>query len=99
MLYPATVHKDGETYIVLFPDIPHAHTNGSSRADALAHAPDALEAALSMLMEKGHDLPSASKPRRGSVTVGLPSVVTTARIALYSALRSSGMRRNRAFSR
>ena len=46
--YPATVKRDGDTFVILFPDIPHAHTNGKTRADALANAPDALHAAISI---------------------------------------------------
>ena len=66
LLYPATIRPDGDTYVVLFPDIPLAHTNGDSREDASKHAPDALPAAISMLMEKKRK----SRPRvvRGGKT-------------------------------
>jgi predicted RNase H-like HicB family nuclease len=43
LLYPATIRRD-DGFVILFPDIPHAHTNGKSRPDALANAPDALHA-------------------------------------------------------
>jgi antitoxin HicB len=93
MLYPATIRRDGDTFAVLFPDIPHAHTNGKSREDALAHAPDALQAAISMLMEKGLEIPAPSRVRRNAVLVPLPSVVASAKVELYSALRSAGVRK------
>ena len=92
--YPATLRRDGKTFVVIFPDLPFAHTNGDSREDALAHAPDALHTALSMLMEKNLDIPEPGKPRRGAVLVGLPSVTGDAKVALYKALRSQGVRKS-----
>lgn len=92
--YPATVRPDGKTFVVLFPDLPFAHTNGDSRGDALSHAPDALHTALSMLMEKSLDIPEPGRLRRGAVLVGLPSVTADAKVALYKALRTSGVRKS-----
>jgi antitoxin HicB len=94
LLYPATIKRDGDTFVVLFPDIPFAHTNGRTREDALARAPDALHTAISMLMEKNMDVPSPGKARgKITVLVGLPSVVSSAKVELYTALRSSGVRK------
>lgn len=93
LLYPATIKRDGNSFTLIFPDVPGAHTNGDSRADALKHAPDALRAAVSMLMEKNLDIPDAGKPRRGAVLVGLGSVTADAKVALYKALRSRGVRK------
>ena len=93
-LYPAIVKGDGDTFVVVFPDIPHAHTNGNSREDALAHAPDALEAGISLLMEKNADIPAPGPARgRSTVLVGLPSVISSAKVELYTALRSAGVRK------
>ena len=92
--YPAIVKPDGDTFVVVFPDIPHAHTNGSSREDALAHAPAALEAGIAMLMEKNMDIPIPGSARgRNTVLVGLPSVISSAKVELYTALRSAGVRK------
>jgi antitoxin HicB len=94
LLYPAIIRRDGDTFIALFPDLPHAHTNGKSREDALAHAPDALQTGISMLMEKNLDIPAPGKARgRNSVLVGLPSIVASAKVELYKALRSSGIKK------
>jgi antitoxin HicB len=94
LTWPATIKRDGDTFVVLFPDVPHAHTNGNSREDALGHAPDALLAGLSMLMEKNLDIPVPSASRaRGTVQVGLPSVISSAKVELHSALRSRGVRK------
>lgn len=59
----------------------------------MAHAPDALQAAISMLMEKGMDIPAPGKARRNAVLVPLPSVVASAKVELYRALRSAGVRK------
>jgi len=92
--YPATIRRDGDGFVVLFPDIPHAHTNGNSRADALANAPDALHAPISMLVEKNVDIPSPRKPRgKSTLPIGLPSAVIDAKAELYMALRSAGVRK------
>jgi antitoxin HicB len=94
LLYPATIKRDGDSFTLIFPDVPGAHTNGDSREDALAHAPDALHAAISMLMEKNLDIPAPSAVRRkGVVLVGLPSVISDAKTGLYLALRASGLRK------
>jgi predicted RNase H-like HicB family nuclease len=63
LLYPATIRLAGDTFVVLFPDIPHTHTNGKSREDALLHARDALQPGIFALMEKNLDIPLPSKPR------------------------------------
>ena len=99
LLYPATIRPDGDTFVVLFDDFPHAHTNGNSRQDALAHAPDALQAAIGMLMEKNLDIPAPSRThssrthRKNALLIGLPSVVASLKAELYSALRSAGIRK------
>jgi antitoxin HicB len=94
LLYPATIKRDGDSFTLIFPDVPGAHTNGDTREDALAHAPDALHTAISMLMEKNLDIPAPSPARRKSVVlVGLPSVISEAKTGRYMALRASGLRK------
>jgi antitoxin HicB len=93
LLYPATVRPDGNSFTLIFPDVPGAHTNGDSRKDALAHASDALHTAISMLMEKNLDIPEPGKLRRGAVLVGLGSVTSDAKVGLYRAIRSRGVRK------
>jgi len=92
--YPATIKRDGDTFVLLFPDIPHAHTNGKTRQDTIAHAADALHAAIAMLMEKNLELPAPRKSRgKNPLLIGLPSVVIDAKAELYIALRASGVRK------
>ncbi len=94
LLYPATVIPDGDTYVVLFPDLPYTHTNGSSPEDALSHAPDALQLGISALMEQGATVPLPSKPTGlGAVLVALPSVLVSAKVELYMAMQTAGVRK------
>lgn len=94
IVFPANLIPDGDTFVVLFPDLPHAHTNGRSVEDAVAHAPDALVAGLSMLMEKNLPIPSPGKKRgKSAILVTVPSVVVNAKIELYKALRTYGVKK------
>jgi antitoxin HicB len=93
LLYPATIRPDGNSFTLIFPDVPGGHTNGDTREDALSHASDALHTAISLLMEKNLDIPEPGKLRRGAVPVGLGSVTSDAKVELYRALRSRGVRK------
>lgn len=62
----------------------------------MEHVPDALRTALSLVMEKGLDIPAAGGPSRGRrkvYMVSLPSVIEDAKVELYRALKASGVRK------
>jgi antitoxin HicB len=63
MLYPANLINDDNKILVTFDDIPEAITFGKNRYEALIHAKDALDTALSFYAEHGLPLPKASKPK------------------------------------
>jgi len=72
--YPAHFEAAEEGgYIVTFPDIPEAITQGEDVADALLHAADVLESALDYYIEDGLPIPVPSKPKRGQYLVELPA--------------------------
>jgi antitoxin HicB len=72
--YPANFKADKEGgFVVTFPDIPEAITQGESVADALVHAADVLESALDYYIEDGIPIPPPSKPKRGQHLVELPA--------------------------
>jgi len=72
--YPAHLEPQQEGgYVVTFPDIPEAITQGESVADALLHAADALTSALDFYIEDGIPIPPPSKPKRGQHLVELPA--------------------------
>jgi antitoxin HicB len=63
-------------FVVTFPDIPEAITQGESMGDALFHASDALETALEFYFEDRRPVPAPSKPKRGQPVVELPASLT-----------------------
>jgi antitoxin HicB len=62
-------------FVVTFPDIPEAITQGEDKEDALRHAADALESALEFYFDARRKVPAPSKPRRGQSVVELPTSV------------------------
>ena len=65
--------KDDGGFVVTFPDIPEAITQGDSIEEALAMALEALETALEFYFEDKRAVPKPSKPKRGQHVVGLPA--------------------------
>ena len=49
--YPARIRRDGEGFVVSFPDIPEALTGAETREEALAMAADALTTAMDFYFE------------------------------------------------
>lgn len=74
--YPAKLKAQLEGgFVVTFPDLPEAITQGEDREDALLHARDALESALEFYFEAYRPVPAASRRKRGQEYVELPSSV------------------------
>ena len=76
MRYPVKLKRDGRFFLVTFPDIPEAITQGTNIDDALYHATDALESALDFYFEEGRRVPMPSRPKRGQRMVELPASVS-----------------------
>jgi antitoxin HicB len=84
MRYPVRLKAAEEGgYIVTFPDIPEAITQGENIEDALRHAADALETALEFYFDARRPVPAPSKPKRGQRVVELP-VSVAAKILLLN---------------
>jgi antitoxin HicB len=61
--YPVRMLPDDNgTILVTFPDVPEAITFGENEQDALTRAAEALEAALSIYIDKNADIPRPSRP-------------------------------------
>lgn len=76
MHYPVNLEAAEEGgFVVTFPDIPEAITQGEDKEDALRHAVDALESALEFYFDARRKVPAPSKPRRGQSVVELPASV------------------------
>ena len=59
-------------FVVAFPDVPEAITQGDDRDEALLNARGALETALMFYTDASQDLPVASEPEFGQETVTVP---------------------------
>lgn len=68
--YPVVLEAQPEGgFVVTFPDVPEAITQGEDEDEALLYAVDALETALSFYVDARMQLPVASKAKRGQKTV------------------------------
>jgi antitoxin HicB len=68
--YPVTLSQAAEGgFVVSFPDVPEAITQGEGKAEALARARDALQTALEFYTDKGEKVPVPSKAKRGQHVV------------------------------
>jgi antitoxin HicB len=92
--YPVVLEAQPEGgFLVVFPDVPEAITQGEDREEALLNAIDALEAGLSFYVDARQPLPLPSKPRRSQSTVR-PSALECAKLGLYGAMLKRGVRKS-----
>jgi len=73
MQYPVNIEPDEQFFLVTFPDIPEAITQGEDEKDALRRGADALETALDFYFEAQRPVPAPSRPRPGQPVVELPA--------------------------
>lgn len=86
LTYPATLVRDGDGYLVRFPDIPEALTQGKTREAALEMAADALRTAMDFYFEDARRVPTPSRVKRGQVGVELPPSVAAKVLLLNTML-------------
>lgn len=98
--YPAVfepTEREGG-FIVTFPDIPEAITEGDDMADAREQAADALGVVLLTYLEMGRALPRSFVGERKALKTGLvpisPSADVTAKIAVIETFKDSGISRS-----
>jgi antitoxin HicB len=90
--YPANFEAAEEGgFVVTFPDIPEAITQGEDMEDALLHAADVLESAIDGRIEDGEPIPLPSKPKRCQHLVELPASYA-AKILLLSEMAAQKVR-------
>ena len=91
--YPVVLQAQPEGgFVVTFPDVPEAITQGEDEEEALLYAVDALETALSFYMDGRKSLPAPSKPKRNQATVR-PSALECAKLGVYQAMTEQGIRK------
>ena len=76
-------------WLVRFPEIPEALTEGETEEEARISAIDCVIAALEGYMKAGRPIPRPSAPGPGRDRAVLPSLVT-AKLAVYETMRSRG---------
>ncbi|HEX4007758.1 MAG TPA: type II toxin-antitoxin system HicB family antitoxin [Acidobacteriaceae bacterium] len=93
LAYPVRLTPDRESggYVVNFPDIPEALTQGETVEEALQQAQDALETALDFYFDERRAVPMPSRPKRGQRTVALP-ISIEAKILLLNEMTRQGVR-------
>lgn len=92
--YPVILDAQTEGgFVVTFPDVPEAITQGEDEDEALLYAVDALETALSFYVDDRKPLPVPSKPKRGQKTVR-PSALECAKLGVYQAMTEQGIKKS-----
>jgi len=76
-------------WLVRFPEIPEALTEGETEEEARANAIDCVIAALEGYMKAGRPVPRPSAPGPTHDRAVLPSLVT-AKLAVYETMRTHG---------
>jgi antitoxin HicB len=86
--YPVNLEPAEEGgFVVTFPDIPEAITQGEDAEDALMQGADALETALDFYFEGGRPVPAPSKPKRGQNVIELPASIAAKVLLLNEMIR------------
>jgi antitoxin HicB len=90
--YPVILDPQPEGgFVVTFPDVPEAITQGEDEADALSHAVDALESALSFYVDDRKPLPIPSV--RPDLPTVRPSALESIKLSIYSEMMAQGIRK------
>ena len=81
--------QDNGWWLVRFPGVPEALTEGKTREEARANAVDCIVAALEGYVKAGRPLPRRGASHVGADRAVLPSLVT-AKLAVYERMREQG---------
>ena len=92
LIFPADFAPEDEGFVVTFPDLPEAITQGDDLDDALAMAADCLEEAIAGRINDGEDIPAPSPRAAGQRLIAVPAP-TAAKAALFLALRETRVTR------
>lgn len=95
-IYPALLEPDAEVggFVVTFPDVPEAITQGDDLSDALHQAADCLEEAIVGRIWRHEPIPEASPVKSPQQAIPLPARIA-AKAALYIAVRQAHLTKRR----
>lgn len=86
-----TPDKDDGGFVVTFPDVPEAITQGDTVEEALAMAQEALETALEFYFEDKRAVPVPSKAKRRQNVIELPASLS-AKVLLLNEMVTQNIR-------
>ena len=90
-IYPGLFQREADGgYLVTFPDVPEAITQGDDLADAMASASDALGLALRGYLAHGRPLPKRSSRLKGYIDVPVEAA-NALKLAVVEAFRTAGI--------
>jgi antitoxin HicB len=90
--YPYKLERQSNGWwLVRFPDVPEALTEGETKEEAFENAKDCLIAALEGYVKAGRSIP---RPPQGGDRIVLPSLVT-AKLAVYVNMQKQNWSRTR----
>jgi len=94
LIYPAKFTADREAggYVISFPDVPEAVTQGDSVEEGVEMAADCLELILGEYIRLGRPIPAPSARKRGYRSIRLPFFVAL-KVELYDAWLHSGVKK------
>lgn len=88
--YPLSFTREDGDFVVRSRDLPELLTAGSTHAEALELAEDALAVVLLTYMEKGQAVPAPSAAEPGEEVVAPPAPVA-AKLAVWQAFKEAGI--------
>ncbi|GJE03594.1 type II toxin-antitoxin system HicB family antitoxin [Methylobacterium isbiliense] len=91
--YGVAIHEEEGDFVVSVRDLDEVVTAGSSLAEALELAADAIEVAVAGRMEDSMDLSPPTPLRPGEHAVALPAHLA-AKAAVYAAWKRSGLNKS-----
>lgn len=89
--YPADFTPVEEAgFVITFPDLPEAITQGETTQQCIEEASDALDEAIVGRINSGDNIPVASAPRNGQYLIPVPAQ-SALKAALYEEIKSQGL--------
>jgi antitoxin HicB len=93
MTYPAEFAPEDSGFVITFPDLPEAVTEGDSEEEGAEFAVDALLTVLSEYINRRREIPTPRKARGKHIRLIAVPALAEAKIGLYQAMRVAGLRK------